>query len=436
MNDFVRSDPVPYRIWGESFIEKGAIQQMVRAARLPVSVQGALMPDAHEGYGLPIGGVLATTNAIIPYAVGVDIACRMSMTIFNVSPYMLGQKREKFRQAIEDNTLFGPGREFQHPVEHPVLDDPLFSELAIARKMKDTAYKQLGTSGSGNHFVEFGALTVHAVIEGTGKGDGEGSRSYGTIPIGKYLALVSHSGSRGLGYTIANYYTEIAMHTHQELPKDFQHLAWLDMQTGVGQEYWHAMNLAGRYASANHAVIHQKIAQAMRLEVLGGIENHHNFAWKEVHDGQEVIVHRKGATPAGAGVYGVIPGSMTAPGFVVRGKGQAESLDSASHGAGRQMSRSQAFKQFDWDKVERQLKKFGVELISGGLDESPGAYKDIRIVMEAQKDLVEIVAEFQPILVKMDADKQSRRRRSERLDPDELRRKKKLNKPDRKNKRD
>lgn len=432
MDDFVRVDPVPYKVWGEQFIEKGAVQQMVRAARLPVSVQGALMPDAHEGYGLPIGGVLATTNAIIPYAVGVDIACRMSMTIFDVSPYMLGQKREKFRQTIEDNTLFGAGREFSRPSEHPVLDDPLFRELDIARRMLNTAAKQLGTSGSGNHFVEFGALTVHAIIEGTGRSDGEGSRTYGKIPIGKYLALVSHSGSRGLGYTIANHYTEIAMHIHQELPKDFQHLAWLDLNTGVGQEYWLAMNLAGRYASANHAVIHHKITQALRLDVLGGIENHHNFAWKEIHNGQEVIVHRKGATPAGEGVYGVIPGSMTAPGFVVCGKGQAESLDSAAHGAGRQMSRSQAFKQFDWEKVERQLKKSGVELISGGLDESPGAYKDIRTVMEAQADLVEIVAEFQPMLVKMDADKQSRRRRSERLDPEELRRKKKLNKPDRK----
>ncbi|NDJ86258.1 MAG: RtcB family protein [Chloroflexi bacterium] len=410
----IRETPVPYRIWGEDQIEPGALAQMKAAAELPISVQGALMPDAHQGYGLPIGGVLATEGALIPYAVGVDIACRVKLTVFDASPHVLGQKREKFRQIIEENTVFGAGVGFSQREGHAVMDDPVFGTLDIARQYKDTAWKQLGSSGSGNHFVEFGQLTVHTPIAGTGDLEGEGSRTFGAIPPGKYLALLSHSGSRGLGFNIANHYTQIAMSLHPDLPKAHRHLAWLDIQSAEGQEYWLAMNLAGRYASANHAVIHRRIIDAVRFDVLGGIENHHNFAWKEVHDGNEVFIHRKGATPAGKGVYGVIPGTMMDPGFVVLGKGEPASLTSAAHGAGRQMSRGQAFRRFDWENVDRQLKRAGVDLLSAGLDESPGAYKDIHTVMAAQADLVEAVGEFQPLLVKMDADKKSRQRKSER----------------------
>lgn len=399
----IRDDAIAYDIWGRQNIDPSALKQMDRAARLPVSVRGALMPDAHSGYGLPIGGVLATKNAIIPYAVGVDIACRVRMTIFDTPPHILGQKRDKFRKILEESTLFGAGKKFQVPENHAVMDDAAFEEVEIARGLKDTAWQQLGTSGSGNHFVEFGALAVTESIKGDENDEGEGSRTYGDIPPGKYLAVLSHSGSRGLGFQIADHFTKLAMSLHPELPKDYQYLAWLDMDSYFGQEYWRAMNLAGRYASANHAVIHRKIIDALRLDVRGGVENHHNFAWKEVHDGQELIVHRKGATPAGAGVYGVIPGTMRDPGFVVKGRGSAAALYSAAHGAGRQISRIQASKRFTWDEVERQLKKSGVELLSAGLDESPGAYKNIHTVMDAQADLVEVVGEFQPLLVKMDA---------------------------------
>jgi tRNA-splicing ligase RtcB len=161
------------------------------------------------------------------------------------------------------------------------------------------------------------------------------------------------------------------------------------------------MNLMGKYASANHALIHQKIARHIGAEVLAGVENHHNFAWKESHGGREVIVHRKGATPAGAGVLGVIPGSMAAPGFVVRGKGKPESLESASHGAGRAMSRTAAREKFRWSHVKPVLEQAGVQLLSAGLDEVPGAYKDIHTVMAAQSDLVDVVARFDPRIVKM-----------------------------------
>jgi tRNA-splicing ligase RtcB (3'-phosphate/5'-hydroxy nucleic acid ligase) len=177
------------------------------------------------------------------------------------------------------------------------------------------------------------------------------------------------------------------------------------------------MELAGKYASANHAVIHENIADALSFSILGGIENHHNFAWKEEASGEEVVVHRKGATPAGAGVLGVIPGSMSAPGYVVRGTGNTDALSSAAHGAGRRMSRSEANKRFDWDTVKRKLKSQGVDLISAGLDEAPGAYKDIELVMAAQSDLVDVLAEFQPKIVKMDAGGGHRRNvRGEALD--------------------
>lgn len=382
----------PYQVWGRAQIEPAALQQLERAVRLPVSVRGALMPDAHQGYGLPIGGVLATHNAVIPYAVGVDIACRMRLTIFESPPYALEQKKERFRKALEQNTCFGAGNTWSVPRQHPVMDDPLWQEHPVARRLKDIAWKQLGTSGSGNHFVEFGVLDVSEPFE----------TAQGAVPAGKYLALLSHSGSRRFGYQIANHYTQIAMQSHSGLPKDFQHLAWLDLDWSAGAEYWEAMQLAGRYASANHAVIHAQLVEALRLPVLGVVENHHNFAWREQVDGQELIVHRKGATPAAEGVLGVIPGSMGDRGYVVRGRGVAASLNSAAHGAGRRMSRAEAFKRFNWEVVKRKLREKGIEVLSAGLDEVPNCYKDIDEVMAAQADLVETLASFQPKLVKMD----------------------------------
>ena len=200
---------------------------------------------------------------------------------------------------------------------------------------------------------------------------------------------------------VANHYSKLAMELHPELPKELKHLAWLDMKSEPGQEYWEAMSLMGRYAAANHDCIHREVARHLGVEVLADVENHHNFAWKEKHFGQDVIVHRKGATPAGVGVLGIIPGSMASPAFVVRGKGKEESMKSASHGAGRVMSRTQALRTFSWDDVKQQLDKAGVTLLSSGLDEVPGVYKNIHEVMDFQRDLVEILATFHPRLVKM-----------------------------------
>jgi tRNA-splicing ligase RtcB len=380
-----RPAPAPYKIWGEG-LEEQSVDQMRQAARLPVAVAGALMPDAHVGYGLPIGGVLATENAVIPYAVGVDIACRMRLSVYDVPAKDLKRLSDQLVKILHRETKFGTGQEYKTPLEHDVLAED-WGVTPVTKRVFDKARGQLGTSGSGNHFVEFGTLTLDRADLG--------------LEPGSYLALLSHSGSRGAGATVADYYSKLAMDRHPELPPELKRLAWLGLDSAEGQEYWAAMNLMGRYAAANHAMIHQKIAKALGERPLATVENHHNFAWKETHGGREVIVHRKGATPAGKGVLGVIPGSMATPGFVVRGKGSAESLESASHGAGRVMSRTAAREKFRWNHFKPMLEEAGVQLLSAGIDEAPGVYKDIHQVMAAQSDLVDVIARFDPKIVKM-----------------------------------
>lgn len=388
-NRVIQTSKAEWHQWGKD-LEPESINQIARACQLPISVAGALMPDAHVGYGLPIGGVLATDNAVIPYAVGVDIACRMKLTVLDLPVRDLDKHREKLTKAIETETRFGVGATFKERRQHEVLDRD-WNVSPVTRQNRDRAWSQLGTSGSGNHFVEFGVFTAREAI--------------GALAAGEYVALLSHSGSRGTGAAVCDHYSKLAMEQHAELPKEHKHLAWLAMDSAEGQEYWAAMELMGAYAAANHSLIHQHLARHLRLEVLLDVENHHNFAWKERHTigglERELIVHRKGATPAGQGVLGIIPGSMASPGFLVRGKGEARSLRSASHGAGRVMSRTKALETFEWEKVNRVLKDRGVRLISAGLDEVPGVYKDIHSVMEAQQDLVEILGQFDPRLVKM-----------------------------------
>jgi len=222
------------------------------------------------------------------------------------------------------------------------------------------------------------------------------------LAAGKYIALLSHSGSRGFGANIAGYYTDLAR-KKRKLPKQYEHLSWLYMDEAEGQEYWLAMNMAGDYASACHHHIHKRISKALGYDTLLRIENHHNFAWKDtLADGREVLVHRKGATPAHVGELGIIPGSMTLPAFIVKGKGQPNSLHSASHGAGRTMSRRKATEQFTLKMMREELEKHDVELIGAGLDESPFAYKNIHEVMKAQHELVEVLAAFYPKIVRME----------------------------------
>ncbi|MGC4041774.1 MAG: RtcB family protein [Flavobacterium sp.] len=390
--DFIALNPTPsaYSAYGLDHIEEGARKQMDIAMQLPITVAGALMPDAHQGYGLPIGGVLATKNAIIPYGVGVDIGCRMALSVYDINEDFYFENEAKFKRELISHTKFGAGHGFhgQYKSDHAVLESPVFNNHSFIKNLKDKAWSQLGSSGGGNHFVEFGIMEF-------AKDD-----TVLNIPKGNYVALLTHSGSRGFGATIAGHYTKMAKEVCK-LPEIAKNLAYLDMATDLGQEYWIAMNLAGDYASACHEIIHSKMEKALGAAVLAKVENHHNFAWKEIWNGEEVIVHRKGATPAGKGVMGIIPGSMTAPGFLVRGKGEENAINSASHGAGRQMSRTQAEKTITASEMQAVLKDHGVTLIGAGLDEAPMAYKDINMVMESQKDLVDVVAKFTPKLVRM-----------------------------------
>lgn len=380
---------VSYRRWGGA-IDPAAIAQIEDACRLPVAVAGALMPDAHVGYGLPIGGVLATENAVIPYAVGVDIACRMKLTVLDLPVADLERRRERLGDAIERETRFGVGASFRDRRQHAVMDAD-WSVSPVTERLKDKAWSQLGTSGSGNHFVELGTFTCEQPL--------------GAAAPGTYVALLSHSGSRGTGAAVCDHYSKLAIAQHGADVPGSKHLAWLDLDSEAGSEYWAAMELMGRYAAANHELIHRHVAERLGARVLLDVENHHNFAWKERHAiagaEREVVVHRKGATPAGSGVLGVIPGSMATPGFLVRGKAGAGSLASAAHGAGRAMGRKAASARFSWPDVQRFLRERGVTLLSAGLDEAPLAYKDIHEVMAAQSDLVEVLARFDPRLVKM-----------------------------------
>ncbi len=384
----LNAEPVYCKTYGAKGIETSAKRQMELANLLPISLQGALMPDAHLGFGLPIGGVLATDHAVIPYAVGMDIGCRMALSIIDESDGYLKRFEYQIKQALKSFTHFGMEGGLEIRQEHEVLDRSVFNEIPFLKPLRGKAVRQLGTSGNGNHFVEFGEIELLA------------DNSLG-LPAKKYTALLSHSGSRGLGSAIARHYTQIAMNTCK-LPRHAQQLAWLDLNTEAGQEYWLTMNLAGDYAKACHERIHANLLKALGLKALYVVENHHNFAWKEqLANGKEAIVHRKGATPAHKGELGIIPGSMTAPAYLVSGKGCGDSINSASHGAGRAMSRQKAKDSMTVSAMKKLLGNAGVTLIGGTVEENPLAYKNIDSVIAAQQDLITIEGKFFPRIVRM-----------------------------------
>lgn len=390
INKEIKISPValPYISYGKNEIEEGAIKQMNNAMSLPITVKGALMADAHQGYGLPIGGVIATRNSVIPYGVGMDIGCRMCMSVYNIPISIINKDKTRLKQILIDETRFG-NDEFNQPIMNDIIERKEFYNIPFLKGLQSKALKQLGTSGHGNHFVDIGELNILD------------QNNEWKLPVGKYFAILSHSGSRGMGAEIARYYTRIAKDICK-LPKGFTELSWLNLNSEAGQEYWLAMNLAGDYSAVNHEQIHQRLSAALAEKPLFKVENHHNFAWKEkLEDDSEVIIHRKGATPTTKGTLGVIPGSMATPAFVVRGKGNIESLNSAAHGAGRILSRKAAKQSVSTKELQQYLEKANVTLIGGNIDEAPWAYKDIEKVMNYQKDLVEIVAKFSPRIVRM-----------------------------------
>jgi tRNA-splicing ligase RtcB len=390
----LRPEPLAAPIWGAEIIDAAAVDQLRNAMRLPVTVAGALMPDAHVGYGIPIGGVVALEDAVAPYMVGVDIACRMMMSIFPPDELALLEnrsQRERLKKVLRQETRFGIGAEFgrYERREHAVMDDADWDALPQLRHLKDKAHRQLGSSGSGNHFVDVGVLEV----------DAPGAAALNLRP-GRHFAIMSHSGSRGTGAEIAKHFFDVARHL-VPLPKELQHLGWLPLGSEAGQAYWLAMNLMGRYASANHHTMHRALCDALGILPERQLENHHNFAWRERWQGRDVFVHRKGATPAHAGEIGIVPGSQGHPSFIVRGRGSEAALNSASHGAGRRMSRNQARNTIARRERDAWLAERGVELMDAGMDEAPQAYKDITEVLGYQADLVEPLATFSPKLVLM-----------------------------------
>lgn len=380
-----------FDVFGNKHIERNAIQQMELAMRLPIAAKGALMPDAHQGYGLPIGGVLAARNAVIPYGVGMDIGCRMALSILDLPGSYVEHHAYELKKALHDQTHFGNDGGLDSIDDHEVLDSPMFRETDLLKRLHGKCVRQLGSSGSGNHFVEFGIVALE-------------ENNNLQLAAGKYAAILSHSGSRSLGANIAQHYTNIAMSTCK-LPREAKQLAWLDLDSEAGKEYWLSMNLAGEYAKACHDRIHENLCDALGFLVAMKVENHHNFAWKEkLHDGEEYVVHRKGSTPASKGVLGIIPGSMTAPGYIVSGLGNEASLNSAAHGAGRKMSRQKAKNSITMSSMKKILDREKIVLMGGSPEEAPDAYKDIDAIMKSQTTLVNIEGKFHPRIVRMAKD--------------------------------
>jgi tRNA-splicing ligase RtcB len=385
----LHATPLPYATYGQENIDQLAISQMEMAMRLPITVSGALMPDGCAGYGLPIGGVLATTDdVVIPYAVGKDIGCRMSLTILDAGADFLEKHQDRAVEALISNTVFGLDGILPFKQYHALFDKSEFREIPILKKLREKAVRQLGSSGKGNHFVDICEVELpqtNAI----------------NLPEGKYVGILSHSGSRGLGAAIADYYTTIAKETCR-LPRQAGPFAWLSLKSDAGQEYWKCMEIAGEYSAINHECIHYNVAKTLRLKSLMTVSNHHNFAWQEtLPDGKKIIIHRKGATPAHCGELGIIPGSMATSGYIVSGSGCVNSLYSASHGAGRKMSRLDAKNSISHYALKKYLAEKNVTLIGGTTEEAPQAYKDIKSVMESQKELVNIEGTIIPRIVRM-----------------------------------
>lgn len=385
----MREKPAPYRLWihPDTPIDSNAIDQLKTALSLPVAVGGAGMPDLHKGYSLPIGGVVVLDKAISPAFVGYDISCMMMMTVLETGkrhdPDSLDKEkvRQDYLDWVLDSTSFGLGSETRG-IDHPVMADPLWRESRYLRGLKDLAASQVGSSGAGNHFAD--------IVTGERRDPGhEGEQ---------FVALLTHSGSRGVGNKVGHHFSGLADQAATLKYKFPSGYGWFDLESEEGQEYRSVMELMGRYAYANHEIIHTRFLEASGLGLKERFWNKHNFAWV---DPQGLVYHRKGATPAEVGQYGIIPGSSGSESYLVVGKGNPDSWYSASHGAGRPYSRTEAKRRFDADTFARHMKRRGITYHGVAPDETVGAYKDINKVIEAQSDLVEVAAVMVPRVVVM-----------------------------------
>jgi tRNA-splicing ligase RtcB len=377
----IRTEKVPIKLWLNT-VDDGALAQARNIANLPYAFHHvALMPDAHEGFGMPIGGVLATQDVVIPNAVGVDIGCGMNAvptSLENISRDVL------VRIVAEVNSLIPKG--FSHHEQKQSWEG--FSrapDAAVVRRELDSARYQIGTLGGGNHFIE--------LQKGS---DGR-------------IWIMLHSGSRNFGYTIAKEYYRAAKNQAAsaglKLP-DIQ-LAPLFLGTREADEYMAAMQFAQEFAAESRRIMLERVQDVIDRHFPGvtygeQVNIHHNFASVEEHFGREVVVHRKGATSARAGERGIIPGSQGTSSYIVEGLGNPESFHSCSHGAGRVMGRREARKRLDLRREQSRLEEHGIvhALRSAkDLDEAAGAYKDIDEVMELQRDLVRILVKLTPLAV-------------------------------------
>ncbi|MFA6499316.1 MAG: RtcB family protein [Desulfurivibrionaceae bacterium] len=386
MKQVITTEKQPIKLWLDD-IEAGAFAQARNLANLPfVFKHVAVMPDAHQGYGMPIGGVMASEEVVIPNAVGVDIGCGMCAvrtSLTTISPEKLKSVLSEIRRTVPLG--FKHHQHRQQASLMPQTDVPL-ADLPIVASQYQSALTQLGTLGGGNHFIE--------IQKGN---DG-------------HVWLMVHSGSRNIGFKVANYYNRLAMELNKrwgsKIPSNWQ-LAYLPLNSEAGQTYLHEMRYCVDFAYANRKMMMERIKDALLavtppvfFEPMLNIA--HNYAAMEVHFKKNVMVHRKGATRAQAGEIGIIPGSQGTPSYIVRGKGNRESFESCAHGAGRKMGRKQAQRQLNLDQEKKRLDDQGIihAIRSvGDLEEAAGAYKDIDEVIDNQLDLVEVLVELRPLAV-------------------------------------
>lgn len=379
----IETEKLPIKLWlDEDQMEEGALAQARNLANLPFAFKHiAIMPDTHQGYGMPIGAILATKGAIIPNAVGVDIGCGMCSLRTNLK-HIETPKLKEIMGIIRKTVPVG----FEH---HKTRQDEAWmperrGELPIVDQEYESALYQIGTLGGGNHFIE--------IQKGS---DG-------------YIWIMIHSGSRNIGFTVANHYNDTAIKINEDssagVPQD---LAYIPETSEYFDLYWNEMNYCLEFALANRKLMMERAKSAF-LEIMPEVEfsefinKPHNFAAEEEHFGEMVIVHRKGATRARKGEWGMIPGSQGTRSFLVKGKGEPQSFESCSHGAGRIMSRTKARKTLDLKEEIETLESRGILHAirhRSDLDEAPGSYKDIDEVMENQRDLVDIQIELQPLAV-------------------------------------
>jgi tRNA-splicing ligase RtcB len=372
----IDTERIPIKLWLDD-IEPEALAQAKNLANLPFVYKWiAIMPDSHCGYGMPIGGVMATIGIIVPNAVGVDIGCGM-MAVKTSLNVIDTDTIKKIMGEIRKVVPVGFSHQ-QEAQEWSGFDNAPHS--VVIQQELESARKQIGTLGGGNHFIE--------IQKGN---DG-------------HIWLMLHSGSRNFGLKTANYYHKKAVglceRWYSELPdKD---LSFLPIETNEGNEYYEAMNFCLKFAQANRALMMKRITDIAYsitgATILDEINIHHNYAAFEHHYGKDVLVHRKGATKATAGLRGIIPGSMGTHSYIVCGKGNPESFSSCSHGAGRAMGRKEAKRTLVLEDEQKKMEGIVHGLrTEKELDEAPGAYKNIDVVMHNQQDLVDVMVELTPL---------------------------------------